>query len=95
MTAKRLPPGTRTPVSGIYEQIGPRGGAQAKRRTPHEATRCGRLSGPATRGRSYVRRTINTPAGSSGGGEGAQGRFLESLRLTSTPPLSAPVDGIT
>lgn len=26
MTAKRLPPGTRAPASGIYEQIGPRGG---------------------------------------------------------------------
>ena len=26
MSTKRLPPGTRAPVSGIYEQIGPRGG---------------------------------------------------------------------
>jgi hypothetical protein len=26
MTTKRLTPGTRAPVSGIYEQIGPRGG---------------------------------------------------------------------
>jgi hypothetical protein len=26
MPTKRLPPGTRAPVSGIYEQIGPRGG---------------------------------------------------------------------
>ena len=25
MAIKRLPPGTRAPVSGIYEQIGPRG----------------------------------------------------------------------
>jgi len=26
MSNKRLTPGTRAPVSGIYEQIGPRGG---------------------------------------------------------------------
>jgi hypothetical protein len=26
MTNKRLPPGTPTPRSGIYERIGPRGG---------------------------------------------------------------------
>jgi hypothetical protein len=26
MSTKRLPPGTPAPMSGIYEQIGPRGG---------------------------------------------------------------------
>ena len=56
MGSKRLPPGTRAPVSGIYERIGPRGG-----RTGEEAdsTRGKPLPPTETRGSTW---TLRRPA---------------------------------
>lgn len=50
MSTKRLPHGTRAPVSGIYEQIGPRVDELARRRTLRALSRSHLPSGAVTLG---------------------------------------------